>query len=86
MGSAHFVPRTLVDSNNVISDHEIHPESIGIISVSDLTEVKNQQPFIVAFFKYGATSQNKKIRRIRDTPSGKRKQAVSNNVNPFASK
>ncbi|XP_065222884.1 protein 60A-like isoform X2 [Planococcus citri] len=60
--------------------HEIHPESIGIIS--SISHEENQQPFMVAFLK----SQKFNIRRIRDVSSGKKhklKKDSSFNSNPL---
>lgn len=64
--------------------HEIHHDAAGIIS-SNFEENENHQPFLVAFFKYGANNSKLKPRRIRDVNKKKEKSdaEVSYNVNPL---
>jgi hypothetical protein len=46
------------------TEHDLHPELLGIISVVYEEDVENQ-PFMVAFFKYNS---NRLRRRIREAP------------------
>ncbi|KAK7571923.1 hypothetical protein V9T40_014395 [Parthenolecanium corni] len=68
------------------TSHEIHHDAAGIIS-SNFEENENHQPFLVAFFKYGANNSKLKPRRIRDVNKKKEKSdaEVSYNVNPLTS-
>ena len=63
-------------------DHEVHPELAGIISVVYEEDIENQ-PFMVAFFKYNS---NRLRRRIREAPKRRNRKSdtdVSYNTNPF---
>lgn len=65
-------------------NYEVHPDAAGIIST--INEDTEDQPFMVAFFKY-ANNMRSRTRRIREAPKRKKKSDVdvSYSTNPFTS-